>query len=71
MRFSDNLGRPAPAINAFHGAGEVLPILFKGGTATFNPAQLLGKLNSPHAAVAVELTNFFYSGIQFDRVSGQ
>ncbi len=68
---SGNLVALAPAINAFSKAPvKSLPIELKNGNATFD-GTLTGNLKSPRAEGAVALTSFVYSGIQFDRFTGQ
>jgi cobalamin biosynthesis Mg chelatase CobN len=68
---STNLDELLPAINAFSKAPvKSLPIQLKNGNATFD-GTLTGNLKSPLAVGALAFTNFLYSGIQFDRFSGQ
>jgi translocation and assembly module TamB len=60
-----------PAINTFSSEPiKALPIQLKNGTATFN-GTVTGELRYPQVAGAVAVTNFVYSGIGFDRFSGQ
>ncbi len=67
---STNLDDLLPPINAFSSEPvSALPVRLNSGSATFDGA-ITGPLSSPQVAGAVTVMSFVYSGIAFDRFSG-